>query len=63
LVKDAGTRFELDTVQIVRRWTGADNPALGAALDYAVAHSPNFTLRGGTSEILRNIIGREVLAP
>jgi hypothetical protein len=28
-----------------------------------LAHAPNFTLRGGTNEILRNIIGKEVLAP
>jgi acyl-CoA dehydrogenase len=63
LVKDAGTRFEQDTVQIVRRWLGTDNPALGATLDYVLAHAPNFTLRGGTNEILRNIIGKEVLAP
>jgi acyl-CoA dehydrogenase len=63
LVKDAGTRFEQDTVQIVRRWLGTDQPALGATLDYVLAHAPNFTLRGGTNEVLRNIIGREVLAP
>lgn len=60
LVKDVGTRFEQELVDFV----GARSPRLGrsAVLDGllvgAVRHAPGFTLRGGTTEILRSIVGR-----
>jgi alkylation response protein AidB-like acyl-CoA dehydrogenase len=62
LVKDLGSRFEGDVVETVRRLAGveprpgADGPA-GLLAD-AVPHTPAFTLRGGTNEILRSVVAR-----
>lgn len=63
LVKDLGTRFENDTIEVARR-AASTQPALDAADPYprslaqAVLHAPGFTLRGGTNEILRGIVAR-----
>lgn len=62
MVKDLGTRFEGDVIDTVRRFAPV-HPQLGApglagALADALCHSPFFTLRGGTNEILRSIVGR-----
>lgn len=63
LHKDAGTEFERRVVDVLRT-LGAD--ALGsevsALLDDAQLVTPVFTLRGGTTEILRGIVGRELMA-
>src|SRR4051794_26154955 len=63
LVKDVGTTFEADVIDEVRR--AVDVPAsldspdpLGRALAEAQLHAPGYTLRGGTNEILRGIVGR-----
>ena len=69
LVKDLGTRTENEALEFVRRWIGAtvDEDAaspygeLAGALGHAQAHAPNATLRGGTNEILRNIVAKGVL--
>jgi acyl-CoA dehydrogenase len=64
LVKDLGTRFEQDSVELVADlldYVDADSsaqPALRAMLATARAHSPAFTLRGGTNEVLRGVIAR-----
>ena len=64
LLKDMGTKFEQDTVEVARRLV----PPAGAAATWrrlyseAVTHAPGFTLRGGTSEILRGIVTRALVA-
>jgi acyl-CoA dehydrogenase len=60
LVKDVGTRLENDTIEMVRAWRPEATEALRAELDVAQARAPGFTLRGGTSEILRGIVAREL---
>ncbi len=62
LVKDLGTRFEQDSVEIAAdlldRYDGPDRPRLQAMLDTARVHAPLFTLRGGTNEVLRGIVAK-----
>ncbi len=62
LVKDLGTRFEGEVVEAVRR-LAPDAPDLAGSplssmLATAVLHTPGFTLRGGTNEILRGVVAR-----
>ncbi|MBW8481054.1 acyl-CoA dehydrogenase family protein [Actinomadura parmotrematis] len=63
LVKDLGTRFESEITAAVREHAGIEpDPGspdpLARALAQAVVQAPGFTLRGGTSEILRGIVAR-----
>lgn len=65
LVKDLGTRFEQDSVELVAdlldRVDDGRTPEarrLRALLDTARLHSPLFTLRGGTNEVLRGVVAR-----
>jgi alkylation response protein AidB-like acyl-CoA dehydrogenase len=64
LVKDLGTRFEQESVGLAADlldYVDADSPArtrLRALVDVARLHSPMFTLRGGTNEVLRGVIAR-----
>jgi len=64
LVKDLGTTFEADLVDTIRRTAGEEPDPTSAGfsshLAAAVMASPAFTLRGGTNEILRTIVAREV---
>lgn len=68
LIKEMATRFEQDCVETMLRHLG-HQPDLGAAdvdeslLARAVLVSPSWTVRGGTTEILRNIIAKELLQP
>ncbi len=63
LVKDLGTRFEREVAECARLLVPSE-PSLSsparfeARLAEAISHAPAFTLRGGTSEILRGIIAR-----
>ena len=63
LVKDLGTRFERESAEAVRLLVSAE-PTLGSSdhfeklLAQAILHAPGFTLRGGTTEILRGIVAR-----
>lgn len=60
LVKDLGTRFEAESVELIADLTedlGAD-PVLATMLETAWLHKPMFTLRGGTNEVLRGVIAR-----
>ncbi|MCZ4548862.1 acyl-CoA dehydrogenase family protein [Gordonia rubripertincta] len=63
MVKDLGSTFEGDLVDEIRRSSattariGSGDP-FAAMLSDAVLHTPAFTLRGGTNEILRSIVGR-----
>jgi len=63
LVKDLGTRFENGSIDAARMVAPAEPSATAAdpyarALAQAVLHAPGFTLRGGTSEVLRGIVAR-----
>jgi hypothetical protein len=63
IAKDLGTTLENDTIDVTRGWIHAlDDPQERAAMlrmfSEAQAHAPAFTLRGGTSEILRGIVAR-----
>jgi hypothetical protein len=63
VVKDLGTRFENEVIDGARLLVSIP-PDPGAGHGYArlladaVLHAPGFTLRGGTSEILRGIVAR-----
>lgn len=65
MVKDLGTRFE-GRVAGVARTLLPSRPALAAAAPFdrllaeAVLSAPGFTLRGGTNEILRGIVARNL---
>jgi acyl-CoA dehydrogenase len=62
LVKDLGTRFEQDSVEIaadlIDAVDGPDAGPLRAMLAIARVHSPLFTLRGGTNEVLRSVVAK-----
>jgi hypothetical protein len=64
-VKDLGTTFEQQTpkdIQAImpdRVDPGGDDP-FATTLTYITQSSPSFSLRGGTREILRGIIAREL---
>jgi alkylation response protein AidB-like acyl-CoA dehydrogenase len=62
LVKDLGSRFEVDVVETVRRTAGVEprrgGDGLAGLLAEGVLHSPAFTLRGGTNEVLRSVVAR-----
>ena len=64
LVKDLGTAYERDVVEEVRATrpflrAGAD-ARLDELLEQALLSTPAFTLRGGTTEILRSIVARQL---
>ena len=59
LVKDLGTRFERDVAESARNL--APDDGLAGLLAQAVLSAPGFTLRGGTSEILRGVVARGLL--
>lgn len=64
LVKDLGTRFEQDSAElaadllayVAESAEGRDRVA--ALVEVARAHSPMFTLRGGTNEVLRGMVAK-----
>ncbi|MDP1691921.1 MAG: acyl-CoA dehydrogenase family protein [Burkholderiaceae bacterium] len=65
MVKDLGTNFERDSLEFVReamvadvRLTGDD--ALPALMAAALPLAPTYTLRGGTNEVLRNMIAKNL---
>lgn len=63
LVKDLGTRFESELTDALRDLVDC-RPDLSSRNDLerqfaqAILHSPGFTLRGGTNEILRAVVAR-----
>lgn len=67
LVKEMGTTFEQQVAEVVRLLLPT-SPSVDAAdrldqlLAQSILHAPGFTLRGGTTEILRGIIAKGVIA-
>jgi alkylation response protein AidB-like acyl-CoA dehydrogenase len=58
--KDAGTTLEQRLVETVGRFGDDSDPDFARLLADASAAAPAFTLRGGTTEILRTIVSREL---
>jgi alkylation response protein AidB-like acyl-CoA dehydrogenase len=63
VVKDLGTTFERELVELVASRSAAEpDPDAAEALPRLLAegllHAPGFSLRGGTSEILRGVMAR-----
>jgi acyl-CoA dehydrogenase len=65
LVKDLGNRFDQEVPAAAREVVSEDKRALlpsddgfGAMLEHALYYAPSYTIRGGTTEILRGIIAR-----
>lgn len=64
LVKDLGTRFEQESVQLAAdllSYVDTDAPGRAAVADLvevAGLHAPMFTLRGGTNEVLRGMVAK-----
>lgn len=63
LVKDLGTRFEGEVVNAARKLLPGEPSSdseddLERYMAESVLHSPGYTLRGGTNEILRGIVAR-----
>ncbi|MFM9035179.1 MAG: acyl-CoA dehydrogenase family protein [Mycobacterium sp.] len=64
LVKDLGTRFEQESVDLAADLLSyvaegtAGRARVAALVDVAKVHAPLFTLRGGTNEVLRGMVAR-----
>lgn len=64
LVKDLGTRFEQQSVELAAdllSYVSADTegrPHVADLLETARSHAPMFTLRGGTNEVLRGMVAK-----
>ncbi|OBG92444.1 acyl-CoA dehydrogenase [Mycobacterium sp. E136] len=60
LVKDLGTRFEQDSIEVIADVLDrvSPTPELAALTATAILHKPIFTLRGGTNEVLRGVVAR-----
>ncbi|MFN0028260.1 MAG: acyl-CoA dehydrogenase family protein [Acidimicrobiales bacterium] len=61
LVKDLGTQLEGEIPEVARRLVPpGQHEAFDALVADSVLSAPGFTLRGGTNEILRGIVAREL---
>lgn len=65
MVKDLGTNFERDAIEIVREAMTADprvadDEALAQLMADALPLAPTYNLRGGTNEVLRNMIAKNL---
>lgn len=65
IVKDLGTVFEQEVPEVVRLIVETEpdaesHDALTAGLSEVMLRAPSFTIRGGTTEVLRGIIARGV---
>ena len=63
LVKDLGTRFEQESVDLAADLvsyveSGEAREHIGAMVEVARVHAPMFTLRGGTNEVLRGMVAK-----
>jgi alkylation response protein AidB-like acyl-CoA dehydrogenase len=61
-VKDLGALFERDVIATVRRHRRSSEPCgrLERLLAESILEAPTFTLRGGTPEILRGVVARDL---
>ena len=62
LVKDVGTRVDRQIPDMVRFYAGDLSADAQRLLREGIVAAPGFTLRGGTTEVLRMIVAR-ALAP
>jgi acyl-CoA dehydrogenase len=61
LVKDMGTRLESEISEVARQLVPPGvHPEFDQLIEDAVLSAPGFTLRGGTNEILRGIVAKEL---
>jgi acyl-CoA dehydrogenase len=63
VVKDLGTKFEQESVRVVRDIVSAErlaDQALLALLADAQVAAPSFTIRGGANEVLRGVIAKAI---
>lgn len=65
MVKDLGTQFERDVAMAVSEHAGVQpdlhsGNTLQRMIAEAILHSPGFTLRGGTTEVLRGIVSKNL---
>jgi alkylation response protein AidB-like acyl-CoA dehydrogenase len=60
IVKDLGTTLEQDIPRHMQAMAPAGDSAFEETMTYLLQASPSFSLRGGTREILRGIIAREL---
>ncbi|MDH4366161.1 MAG: acyl-CoA dehydrogenase, partial [Acidimicrobiia bacterium] len=61
LVKDLGTQLEGEIPEVARKLVPPGrNETFDALVAESVLSAPGFTLRGGTNEILRGIVAREL---
>jgi acyl-CoA dehydrogenase len=61
VVKDLGTRLEGEIAEVARRLVPPGrSERFDRLMQDAVLAAPGFTLRGGTNEILRGIVAREL---
>jgi alkylation response protein AidB-like acyl-CoA dehydrogenase len=68
LAKEMATRFEQECIDIVVRHYGrtqelTSSDPYESLLARAILTGPSFTIRGGTTEILRNIIAKALIRP
>lgn len=65
LVKDVGTRFEQFSLEVMRRVAGELDPfaddLFQSLLSEGILTGPAFTLRGGTTEILRSVAAKGLI--
>lgn len=66
LVKDLGTKFEQDIAEVARLVVSVTpskqaESKLARLMAESILHAPGFTLRGGTTEILRGIVAKGVV--
>lgn len=68
LAKLLGTQVEQDIVATASAWAGpaarlspAEDSSFGRHLHHAWLAAPSFTIRGGTSEIMRELVSRDLL--
>jgi len=58
LVKDRGTIFEQEVAERLRPLLAEARGELATIYQATMQASPSFTLRGGTTEVLRGIVAR-----
>jgi hypothetical protein len=65
LVKEMATRYEQDMLELIRGLVDIEPTTRAAArfdrlLAHAVLNAPIFTIRGGTVEILRKVVAKDL---